>query len=154
MSAFQLHPEHIAAMVGTHIGANQFLASDEPAVLNMAKLLAAENVRSLRHRYPKDSYEAEEGTPDAAAIARWREAPLSPGAMLKALACFDYQSCETDDYRQTPAAALVERMRTDAINKCPGFEEAEWAISEPPGTSKREELMGQANLLEADRGDK
>jgi hypothetical protein len=100
------------------------------------KLLIAENIRSLNHRYPGD-----EDWDDASEMVR-REAPASElveqalkarparsvwnfdGALsAKALAtqivkccdCYDYQACETDDYERSEAKALVEKIRAQAI---------------------------------------
>jgi len=50
---------------------------------------------------------------------------------LKAIACFDYQACETDDWQQSEAFAFCEALRDRAINKLPGYSEAKWGIDEP-----------------------
>lgn len=54
---------------------------------------------------------------------------LTAVEVLKACDCYDYQSCETDDYHETTAAKLVDRIRKSAIGKLPGYEDAPWGIT-------------------------
>jgi hypothetical protein len=47
-------------------------------------------------------------------------------ALLKLCDCLDYQSCETEDWKQTAAHELLELIRGAAICALPGYEKAPW----------------------------
>lgn len=89
----------------------------------VAAVLRAENIRSLRARYPQDV--------DAVEDYRYRpaHADVAPGPaviVLKSVACLRYQSCEAADYEQTLACALLNRIERAAIDALPGYDDAPW----------------------------
>jgi len=50
---------------------------------------------------------------------------------LKALDCYDYQACESADYKQTDAAQFIDALRRHLIQRLPGYGEAEtWDYKE------------------------
>ena len=53
---------------------------------------------------------------------------LDPVQVLKACDCYDYQSCETDDYPQSEAKRMIETIKTWAITTLPSYDKAEWAL--------------------------
>ena len=130
MGAFLCSENHLSLLAN--------LASDDPAARDAAfALLLAENLRSLERRYPYDDASNREAASDfrrrnesaARLVAEALETRakngvklLVPDAMLqtqiiKCCECYDYQACETSDYYQTPAAKLVEQIRTIALTK-------------------------------------
>lgn len=94
----------------------------------LVAMLHRENVRSVRHRYAHrddlDDFATEETLP------QFRPLTTEPVQTLKACDCFDYQACETDDYDETPAAALVRAIRRAAICALPGYDAAAWSLDE------------------------
>jgi hypothetical protein len=70
--------------------------------------------------------------------------PFTPGRVIAAAACLDYQSCETPDWEQTPAYGYVEAIRRHAFadagvaedapyevySKIPGYD-GTWEITRP-----------------------
>lgn len=101
---------------------------------HMFKMLLRENLRSLSARYGQGTdedcasdYEFEEISPRdlIARVYSQRESssrlypaldkPLTDeridAQIRKACDCFDYQACETDDYKETLAAQLVDLIR-------------------------------------------
>ncbi len=51
--------------------------------------------------------------------------------IIKACNGYDYQACETPDWRQTEAFAIYDYIRNDAIRALPGYEEAgTWELYE------------------------
>ncbi len=101
-------------------------------------VLLAENIRSLVSRYGASAAQDDAGGCDPWAY-RFREhvaANAHGGKVavqaLKALACFDYQACESDDYDRTDAAHIVRDMRAEAIRALPGYEFASWGAPEHP----------------------
>lgn len=102
----------------------------------VARLLHAENVRSVCHRYPDsgdDMVGRYTGRTLSSIISFW--GPLNPVWVLKTANCLDYQSRETDDWRETVAFRLLEGIRDEAVSRLPGYEAAPWGLdaSDLPG---------------------
>lgn len=98
-----------------------------------ADILYAENVRSVLHRYPNDTLDSAPGPmekPEHIRVSmRDMVSPayrLRPLAILKMCDCLDYQSCETDDWEDTPAYRLLNSIRRAAIRELPGYDGAPW----------------------------
>lgn len=95
------------------------------------RLLLQENVRSVLHRYGPDALSADE----VAAYARQIEqytfsdvATLTPVAALKLLASWQYQTCETPDFKETSAWGLAEKIRSLLVAALPGYDTAPWSL--------------------------
>lgn len=96
-------------------------------------LLYQENIRSVRARYPDDTWSDLPGLihkplhivvqPEHFRSRAYRMAPVS---ILKMCDGLEYQSCETDDYRSTIGYRLLEEIRRAAISALPGYEDAPW----------------------------
>ena len=142
MSAFQLGQEHLGAIAKWAIRNNR----DRPYVRSywngehrqydfdqICHTLAAECFRSVRSRYPSGPLPGPADASDGPVQVTEPEstfADLSPVDVLKACKSYGYQSCETNDWEQTEAYALVERIKDAAIHALPGFDESPaWDIS-------------------------
>jgi hypothetical protein len=85
------------------------------------RLLLAENIRSVRYRYPDDAPDELPGpvpTPQADAYTfnpRGLPAELDPAWVIRAADCLRYQSCETPDWPETAACTILEAIREAAI---------------------------------------
>jgi len=51
---------------------------------------------------------------------------LAPIEILKNCNCFDYQACEVNRYRYTPAYRMINDIRGAAIRNLPGYDKASW----------------------------
>lgn len=86
-------------------------------------MLLAENRRSVDHRYNEQEWEepylftALPGRPD-------------PVVVLKAIACYRYQSCEHPGWPSSEAYAFCDALRERAINCLPGYAAAPWEIDD------------------------
>jgi hypothetical protein len=84
-------------------------------------LLLAENRRSVDHRYREEEWEEPylftrlPGWPD-------------PAVVLKAVHCYEYQSCEHPGWETSQAYAFIRRLERAAIYRVPGYEDAPWEI--------------------------
>jgi hypothetical protein len=86
-------------------------------------MLLAQNRRSVDFRYAESDIEE----PYTHALSTTR----TPAAMLKAIDCYEYQSCETPDWEDTEAARFCQALRAHLIHQLPGYDEADtWAIEE------------------------
>lgn len=138
MSAYVVDKTHIDLLVDALI---RYFAVDELhdmvddrcetgiALLDrLGETLVEQNVRSVLHRYRDDR----SMVPEYA--QRYRYAPVlvvpTPVELLKAIACYEYQSCETDDWESTRAYRMMERLKLRIIIHLPGYEEAPWEWTE------------------------
>lgn len=142
MSAFMTSDKHRNAMLNylrltAHRDYNELIIylNDRPPVflgnwhedgtwIKAAKILYDENNRSLKARY-----QASNG-PDFNSLSYVfsRGEKLSAVECLKACDCYDYQSCETENYKKSVAYALVEQTRDCATDHLPGYDKAKWEI--------------------------
>ena len=153
MSAYICNPEHFGVLAAyavrndcavsewTHSRKNTLDVKIDTAQ-RIAKGLARENIRSVAYRYP-DSTDGDRPGPclkdadieEAAAIyaAYFIANPqnLRPIDVLKLCQGWDYQSCETDDWKDTLAWQQVDWIRSAAIRSLPGYEDAEWSFDKP-----------------------
>lgn len=132
MSAFLVNDHHINSLLtyanrerlyfwnNTTNQRADFAHVDE--LQHFAEVLQAENLRSLNARY---------GDPVLEPSINFEfvyQLRLSPVEVIKACDCYDYQACETADYRQTLAADIIDLIRTHAIRALPGYDEADWEL--------------------------
>lgn len=141
MSAFLVSHTHIAALV-KFASENRTYASFLDAgtfddMERLAERLAAECVASVSYRYPKDEPNELPGPIDRSiavwpsfANTIWSTVPtLTPIAALKALSCYEYQSCEHPTWEQSYAHGWCQKLRQEAIGRLPGYEAAAWEIN-------------------------
>jgi hypothetical protein len=86
-------------------------------------LLLAENRRSIDHRYDETEWEEPylfEPAPG------WQD----PVIVLKAIACYEYQSCEHPGWETSEAHAFCQALRARTISLLPGYDEAPWDITD------------------------
>ena len=87
-------------------------------------MLLAENRRSVDYRYN----EAEIEEVYTHGPSRLRQAL----EILKAINCYEYQSCETSDWGQSEAYQFCQALRGLLVGQLPGYDEADsWPIQEP-----------------------
>jgi hypothetical protein len=98
-----------------------------------ADLLYQENIRSVQHRYPQDAVDQLPGPivkepALTVSLSDVCNAKTDPVTVLKLCDCLEYQSCETDDWEETGAFELLERIRKAAIRSLPGYDDAPWGL--------------------------
>lgn len=101
-------------------------------------MLWAANYRSVGNRYP-DAEGEEDGLPGPEDFSgatvltythRMVPGPLDPVVVLKALACYEYQSCEHDGWKTSAAKAFCAALRTACIDQLPGYDDAPWGFAD------------------------
>lgn len=132
MSAFQVSPKHIAALVtvwarGPSDGAARWTKpnGNKRAALNMDEraafeMLSIENAKSVGYRYNESTKPVE-------------YVPLSFGARsptiveaLKLLDCYEYQSCERPEWAETETFRWCYRLRKALCQALPGYSDSNW----------------------------
>lgn len=124
MSAFLVSETHLNVIVSYFVGLGRddglwFGLKGEYAYLtrenapDVAQALYDENIRSVNHRYNEQSSDY------LFSFTYIRDAKYiyKVGEIAKALDCLEYQSCETDDYHNTDAWAIVCAMRKHLLSQ-------------------------------------
>jgi hypothetical protein len=96
--------------------------------------LRLENIASLNARYPNDAGVAGAGAPFRAI---YRD-QATYGDVLGALACYEYQACESDSWRNSYAHALCVAIRKVICNL---ISDGKWEYERPAGMAQRVSLM-------------
>jgi len=83
---------------------------EDPELPRTVKVLVEQNYASVNYRYDEDVEPHEiDLDPQVLEILH----AVSPERAWGAIACYDYQSCETPDWPQTEAQRLVQEALTD-----------------------------------------
>ena len=157
MSAWVVSKAHIDVLVGAamqlgdrgtfryeHDGTGYKVCADNAD--RVGRMLIAECVTSVSYRYPGDDVGKGElpGPIDAYYNRRYRFEPvkaLSAAEIVKAAACYDYQSCEHPGWEASRAHALVHALVAAAggreqfngpteYTSTPDYEAAPWGFDE------------------------
>ena len=95
-------------------------------------MLVDENAASVNYRYDEDdayiyAYQQPQHT-------TWTDVEI-----LKALDCYQYQSCEHPAWRDSQAHAFCRALEGRLIQALPGYDDAPWAISrlDTPAAKRR-----------------
>lgn len=115
MSAFVVGNEHIDVLVNA-IAQYGVAAKDTNRIgyRALGQLLWDENLRSVDHRY-------QESNPGERYILHTTEGGLDPLAVLKAVDCYQYQSCEHPGWEDSDACAWVTRLREAIYTAVPRY---------------------------------
>lgn len=88
----------------------------------IGQILTDENYRSVNYRYDTETL--------APIYLYHRTQAFAPVVILKLLACYDYQACETPDYERSIACKIANEIRKNAVTFLPGYEDAPWGLDE------------------------
>lgn len=131
MSAFIVSKRHIDALVTTAEAWRIPLAGSHGSAMHrfsftakdLGQLLWTENFRSVNYRYTEQQAEEIYPGPNA-----YSTKVLTPVQALKAIACYEYQSCEHPAWPTSVAHQFVEQFTSEAIHRLPGYDAADWEI--------------------------
>ena len=88
------------------------------------QMLIDANYASVNARYDEDT------EVPTYKFTRPRYAYWPPVAVLKALDGFEYQACEAEDWGTSGARTFCDQLRRLVIHFLPGYEEADWEITD------------------------
>ena len=91
------------------------------------------NRTSVDYRY------AETMAPSDREPYHWRHSdrlPMSPVAVLKAIDGYEYQACEHAEWETSEAHAFCQALRRTMIHALPGYDAADWTITDPAPRSR------------------
>lgn len=156
MSAYLCNSEHIAALAvfavkqGSVLSEYRKDADPVKTARNVAQEMMRQNIASITHRYPNHNL------PDSADVAivaevgdlaeRYYFAPnvLSPLEIVKMAQCYEYQSCETGNWKNTLQKRQSDWIIGEAIRKIAGYDAAPWNYD---GSRHREYIKGPKPVL-------
>jgi hypothetical protein len=103
----------------------------------VGQMLWAENLASVAGRYPADVSGQRPGPNDfedeQVLTYRFARVPgaLDRAAVLKALHCYEYQSCEHDGWQSSAAHAFCRALERSIVTSLPGYAAAPWGFDDP-----------------------
>jgi hypothetical protein len=150
VSAFVVSKEHIDLLVALaftgprpephgsrHWHEPSWLKKANPTPDDVGRMLLAENLTSVHDRYPRDRADELPGPrPPYWLVSEAGEGGyqftrhryrLTAVEGLKALACYEYQSCEHDGWPESDAHAFCRSLHDAVVWMLPGMEEAPWS---------------------------
>lgn len=107
--------QHFVLLVAA--GLEYGLITGRPEAEAVGQMLADANAASMAARY--DDLTPDESNP-AFVLTETTEGRLHPGWALKAVACWDYQSCEYDGHATSDARAWCDRLESAIRERHPG----------------------------------
>src|SRR5665213_2957769 len=134
MSAWIVTTQHIDLMVSAALQQHDFswwCWSEQrrhdvnlSTATDVGRLLLAENIRSVSHRYRDEPLADLPGpiTKTRPEDYVWTDhkIKLSPAEISSLLGCYDYQSCETSDWHTTAAYDFVAALRESVLDSIVG----------------------------------
>jgi hypothetical protein len=147
MSAFIVSQDHIDFMVSAAIDLGLYWKEcpdqDGPGAYTTVRgdnadafgaMLQAENVASIQHRYSDwpDMPDPTQYTYRRFTVRTpYQSLAESCAQVLKAIACYEYQSCEHPGWQESEAKRVCDNLRHGYINRLPGYDDAQWEVYRP-----------------------
>jgi len=96
-----------------------------------------ECVRSVAYRYPDLSVDELPDCGNYKYRRPWGSERPPVVAILKAISCYEYQSCEHPEWKTSEAHSFCAALRDRMIDELPGYEDANWG---PPAECMAEQV--------------
>jgi hypothetical protein len=163
MSAWIVSKAHIDALVsaamaqgdtfywydadGNH--SHELTYTDTERANQVGRMLWAENLASINALYV-DTVEnpgncpgpVSFNGPETVEVYKFvRTHKLTPVQILKAIDCYEYQSCEHAGWKTSEAHQFCEALEVRMVSSLPGYNEARWGLDEDDVRGKREVLI-------------
>ena len=153
MSAYVVEREHIAYLIEAALsewaakswGAGRFIwpgADGHEHTLTRAnvddvgQMLWDENMRSVGNRYPDCALDELPGQVLGDPVYRYTHPGrlwnrIEPAQVVKSCDCYEYQTCEPDDWPETEAFQFIQALRTLAGRSVDGYAKGVWGAPKP-----------------------
>ena len=95
--------------------------------ITVGNMLLEANAKSVSERYSVDQYTQSLTAKDFSE----RFTSIDPVQVLKAISCYEYQSCEAEDWAKSEAKSFCDRLKDKAINGLIGYSDANWGAPRP-----------------------
>ena len=117
MSAFIVSHEHIHTIIDGLVTCGLITAEDADPV---GSRLWCENHKSVNFRYNTND------EPPAFLYSPRKVRVFDPVKVAKSVHCYEYQSCEHPDWKQSEFCALMRLLTSALWTKVPGYSVAPW----------------------------
>lgn len=130
MSAWLCSENHIG-MLAAYLARHKQSGHELFNAREFAKTFARENLRSLNARYGDDPNDEiyVENCMDRAEHYLFHLPDRKPVFWIKQFNCYEYQSCESDDWMDTLACRLCRESISHAVRELPGYENEPWGVN-------------------------
>jgi len=95
----------------------------------IGQMLWKQNYMSVNYRYDEND-QVEISEPYTHRMLPGRQ--IDPVWTIKAIHCFQYQSCEHPGWETSEAYAYCQTLMNSMTHCLPGYEQAPWGIEDPP----------------------
>lgn len=154
MSAYLVDRHHIAYLVHAMMDNHSFkswlrhranIQNDEALAVYMCNELTRENVASIEGRYPDTVGHSENMPGDTELTEPWTSSEYhsyfwhgqDPVQVAKAVACYQYQSCEHEGWQESFARKMTDALESAQWRRMPKYDNAEWGAPEPASGIRR-----------------
>lgn len=127
MSAWIVSKEHIDYMVAAMRKYDTHGSKDWNSD-KVGQMLWDENHASVAHRYSNRAVDELPGAPMETYAFTPPKRALDPAVVLKQIACYEYQSCEHDGWKESEAHKWCKLLQELCIYALPGWDAAPWGI--------------------------
>jgi hypothetical protein len=103
---------------------HQYITSENAQ--HVFECLKRENLVSVNYRYRETSPELSQNLGLRCYVPH-----VDAVQVLKALACYEYQTCEHPRWETSLARRICDAIRDSAIKRTPGYEDAQWEVTQP-----------------------
>lgn len=103
---------------------------DYDRAAEVGNMLWQENIKSVSHRYPHESSATLPGPVHAESAITAADFPIflehDPAQVLKSCDCYEYQSCEHQEWKGSESFAFIDALRNRTWRRLPGYDKAVW----------------------------
>ena len=112
--------------------------TDTVKASEVGMMLWGENLASINARYPDTIDDPTacpgpcdfDGSASVPAYQFTRTQQMTPVQIIKAIHCYEYQSCEHEGWKTSEAHAFCEALTDKMTNALPGYDDAPWGLDE------------------------
>lgn len=125
MSAFVVSTRHIDTLLSSVGGTDYVYWKNKYLYFEKERNRLGQELVNQNYRSTNDRYNENQKPP---VYLFQRRQPVTPVQILKACDCYEYQACETENYKNTLAYKIIDALRGKAIQQLPGYKEAAWEV--------------------------
>lgn len=113
----------------------------------LVALLDEENRKSLRYRYEDAESMFPEAPPPGYPRTLAFATEYTPAETLKAISCYEYQTCEHSEWEASEAHAFCQALRDYVITEVAGYDDAPWGIEHDEFEKRRGGVVSLSGLI-------
>lgn len=120
---------------------NELRSGDFEKAADVGNMLWRENITSVSTRYRGGSSANLPGPVGEDFVITTKDlsnvANIDPVQVLKSVHCYEYQTCEHDDWKKSEAFAFCDALKSRACRSLVGYDEAAWGAPDKKQATRR-----------------